>query len=161
MILFEEIIDLILEHEGGYVNHPSDPGGETKFGISKRAYPNLDIKTLSKAEAKRIYKRDYWDKMHLDDFKDSLVQAHVFDHGINAGISRAARILSTVVGREGKDTVMNKSLIERANSLEGLGGIIKGERIKYYETIAKNKPQLKKFLRGWLNRVNKTHESFK
>ena len=56
---FEEIINKVLEHEGGYVNDPTDLGGETKYGITKRFYPDLDIKNLTKEEAKQIYYNDY------------------------------------------------------------------------------------------------------
>ena len=62
MAWFEKAIEFVLSDdiEGGYVNDPDDPGGETKFGISKRAYPSLDIKTLSKEAAKHLYFKDYW-----------------------------------------------------------------------------------------------------
>ena len=59
---FDEIIDIVLEHEGGYVNDPDDPGGETNFGIAKRSHPDVDIANLTKAGAKEIYKAEYWDK---------------------------------------------------------------------------------------------------
>jgi hypothetical protein len=59
---FERAVAFVLRHEGGYVNDPRDPGGETKYGISKRAYPRLDIKGLTEADAKEIYRRDYWEK---------------------------------------------------------------------------------------------------
>ena len=49
---FDQVIDRVLAHEGGYVNDPDDPGGETKYGISKKAYPKIDIKNLTKEEAK-------------------------------------------------------------------------------------------------------------
>ena len=59
---FEEAFTRLIGHDGGYVNHPSDPGGETKFGISKRAYPGEDIAGLTLQHAKNIYYRDYWGK---------------------------------------------------------------------------------------------------
>ena len=58
---FDEIIEVVLEHEGGYVNDPKDPGGETNFGIAKRSHPDVDIKNLTKESAKEIYKEVYWD----------------------------------------------------------------------------------------------------
>ena len=57
---FTEAIGVILYHEGGYVNDKDDPGGETMMGISKRAYPNLDIKGLTEDDVKEIYHKDYW-----------------------------------------------------------------------------------------------------
>ena len=56
---FREAIEVILKHEGGYVNDPVDPGGETNMGISKRAYPDLDIKGLTKQSVREIYYKDY------------------------------------------------------------------------------------------------------
>jgi lysozyme family protein len=66
MSKFDEIIEVVLEHEGGYVNDPKDPGGETNFGIAKRSNPDVDIKNLTKAEASLIYKTKYWDKNKVE-----------------------------------------------------------------------------------------------
>jgi len=63
---FNKAIKFILNAEGGYVNHPKAPGGETKYGISKKSYPNYDIKNLTEEEAITIYKRDFWDRFQLD-----------------------------------------------------------------------------------------------
>ena len=84
---FEPAVELILKHEGGYVNHPDDPGGETNFGIAKRSYPNLEIDKLSEDDAKRIYKEDYWDKVRGDQLHPA-VALMVFDTAVNMGISR-------------------------------------------------------------------------
>lgn len=69
---FSEMIDVVLKFEGGYVNDPKDPGGETNFGISKRQYPNLDIKNLTKDQAKQIYFRDYYLKYDIDKLPPAL-----------------------------------------------------------------------------------------
>ena len=58
MAAFEDALDLVLKHEGGYVNHPKDPGGETNYGISKRAYPDLDIRHITEEEVASIYRKD-------------------------------------------------------------------------------------------------------
>ena len=63
---FNEIIEVVLHHEGGYVNDPKDPGGETNFGIAKRSHPDVDIKNLTKDGAKEIYKEHYWDKNKIN-----------------------------------------------------------------------------------------------
>ena len=57
---FEEAFSRLMGHEGGYSNDPLDPGGETNWGISKRSYPNVDITNLTRAEAKVIYREDFW-----------------------------------------------------------------------------------------------------
>lgn len=89
---FDRAIAFVLKAEGGYVNDPKDPGGETKFGISKRAYPMLDIKTLKEEDAKLIYFNDYWLKVGCDkmEWPMSLV---VFDCAVNQGIGRAKNIV--------------------------------------------------------------------
>ena len=59
-LLFQRCILFVLDQEGGYVNDPRDPGGETNFGISKRSYPDVDIRALTKPQAIEIYRKDYW-----------------------------------------------------------------------------------------------------
>ena len=63
---FERAFEIVVGHEGGYVNNPRDPGGETKYGISKRAHPDVDIKALTLDQARDIYRKDYWDPLKLD-----------------------------------------------------------------------------------------------
>jgi len=82
---FEEAFWLTLALEGGYSNMPSDPGGETKFGICKREYPNEDIKNLTVARAKFLYKRDYWDKVYGDYITGQKVANELFDTAVNQG----------------------------------------------------------------------------
>ena len=69
---FDEIIEKVLEHEGGYVNDPDDAGGETNYGIAKRWYPNVDIKNLTKEQAKKIYHTDYWRRGKCDEVPPQL-----------------------------------------------------------------------------------------
>ncbi|MDE2098405.1 MAG: peptidoglycan-binding protein [Patescibacteria group bacterium] len=64
MATFDDAIATLLGDEGGYINSLNDPGGETKYGISKRAYPNLDIKNLTVAQAEQIYERDFWNPLY-------------------------------------------------------------------------------------------------
>lgn len=102
---FETVVHMVLEHEGGYVNHPSDPGGETKYGISKRAYPDVDIAELTEDEAAVIYKRDYWDRIKGDDLPVGVACA-VMDYAVNSGISRASKALQSVCGIANGDGVI-------------------------------------------------------
>ena len=89
---FDRVFDLLIGHEGGYVNDPLDPGGETKFGISKRSYPNLDIRSLTVADAKGIYYRDYWQACRCGEMP-VLVAVLVFDAAVNNGRGSAIRFL--------------------------------------------------------------------
>jgi lysozyme family protein len=94
---FETAVNTTLQYEGGYVNDPNDPGGETNFGISKKAYPNLDIKNLTIDDAKAIYKRDYWDKLNLDTLPEGITSC-VFDSAVNQGIKAASILLQRAAG---------------------------------------------------------------
>lgn len=94
---FDIAFDRIMDSEGGYVNNPDDPGGETKFGISKRSYPDLDIKNLTKEVAKKIYKRDFWNRINADKLPDG-VAFQLFDFAINSGIETAVRYMQRALG---------------------------------------------------------------
>ncbi len=89
---FETAVAFILEREGGYVNDPNDPGGETKFGISKRAYPDLDIPNLTRAEATAIYRRRYWDACRCSELPNGL-DLLTFDAAVNQGTNAAIKML--------------------------------------------------------------------
>ena len=92
---FDTAFDRLIKSEGGYVNHPADPGGETNWGISKRSYPNIDIKNLTRDGAKQIYLKDYWEP--LGDAHPA-VKFQVFDFAVNSGIQTAIRKLQSAIG---------------------------------------------------------------
>lgn len=94
---FDIAINRVLSHEGGYVNDPHDPGGETKFGISKRSYPDLDIRNLTRDQAKAVYLRDFWVRVHADDLPDGVAFA-ALDFAVNSGIETAIRYLQRALG---------------------------------------------------------------
>lgn len=94
---FDEAFDRLIGHEGGYVNHPNDPGGETNWGISKRSYPGVDIANLTRLQAKEIYRRDFWNAIHADEMYDG-VAFQALDFAINSGIQTAIRKLQRAVG---------------------------------------------------------------
>jgi len=90
---FEKAIKFVLKWEGGYSNDPNDPGGETKYGISKRSYPELDISKLTLKQAKEIYYQNYWLKTSCDElpFPFNIV---VFDTAVNMGRRKAIELLN-------------------------------------------------------------------
>jgi lysozyme family protein len=102
---YDEALRLLLQHEGGYTNHPDDPGGPTKYGITIHDYRRYlkpgataaDVKAMTLDEAKAIYKPKYWDALRCDDLPAGLDYA-VFDYGVNSGISRSAKVLQRLVG---------------------------------------------------------------
>jgi lysozyme family protein len=94
---FNKVFDRVISHEGGYVNNPADPGGETKFGISKRSYPNVDIANLSLEQAREIYRLDFWEEIDGDNLSFPLAY-QLFDFAVNSGISTAIRYLQRSLG---------------------------------------------------------------
>ncbi|WP_027367410.1 glycoside hydrolase family 108 protein [Desulfocurvibacter africanus] len=161
---FALALDFVLAHEGGYVHDPRDPGGETNFGISKRAYPDMDIKALTREQASEIYHRDYWAKIGGDVLPNRLA-ALVFDMAVNAGIGRAVKILQRSLNMAfdaglAEDGVYGPATARAMNSLRlqmsdesRLCDRYIVERCRYYLTICETKPDLRAFMRGWLNRV--------
>ncbi|PUA17251.1 glycoside hydrolase family 108 protein [Glaciimonas sp. PCH181] len=89
---FDQAIERVLSHEDGYVNNPADPGRETKWGISKRSYPNVDIKNLTRTQAIDIYRRDFWSRVHADELFGG-VAYQCLDFAVNSGIETAIRYL--------------------------------------------------------------------
>jgi len=89
---FDKAIKFVLKWEGGYSNDPNDPGGETKFGISKRSYPELDISKLTLKQAKEIYYQNYWLEAGCDDLPYPF-NIIVFDTAVNMGRRRAIKFI--------------------------------------------------------------------
>lgn len=106
------VLPLILRYEGGYVDHPSDPGGETKYGISKRSYPDLDIQHLTIEDAGEIYYRDYWQVCRCDDLPRALALS-VFDSAVNQGTHAAIKLLQDAVAVD-TDGILGSVTLEAA-----------------------------------------------
>src|ERR1035437_1405926 len=96
-VIFQKYFDRLMGYEGGYINDHNDPGGETKWGISKRSYPNLIIKALTREDAFNIYKRDFWDNIKADNLPDN-VSFQLFDFAVNSGIDTAIRCFQRALG---------------------------------------------------------------
>ena len=96
---FDYAIQKLLKKEGGYVDHPADPGGRTNFGISQRSYPHLDIKHLTEDQAKEIYHRDYWQPCNLDMICDQDLAAEILSLVVNIGPARAITLLQQTINR--------------------------------------------------------------
>ena len=153
MKTFNEIIEKVLEHEGGYVNDPKDLGGETKYGITKRFYPDLDIKNLTIEQAKEIYKKDYWDKNRIESLPQELW--HIFFYMcVNMGRRTAVKILQRAAVNKGKDIEVDGGLGPK--TIAALKGVeldrVRAYRVKYYVDLITNKPEQEKFYLGWFRR---------
>lgn len=160
MDIFKTALDLVLKHEGGYVNHPEDPGGETKYGISKRAYPDVNIKELTKEDAGEIYYKDYWCKMGCD-YLPKPVALMVFDAAVNMGVRRAAKQLQQTAGATpdgvvGRMTVKAVTEAYRASKEDFLTALYESRQTFYV-----NLKTFDTFGRGWTRRNKETLEEAK
>ena len=154
MANFNYCIEKVLVNEGGYVNNKNDSGGETNFGISKRAYPDLDIKNLSREKAKEIYKRDYWDRIKGDDITDDEIAFEILDTCVNMGVRTGTKLVQFVLGAKTDGILGNKTLfLVNSADQELFISKFKLAKISRYMYIVKKNPKNKVFLAGWLNRV--------
>lgn len=144
---FDEAFGRLIGHEGGYVNDPADPGGETKYGISKRSYPQVDIKNLSLQDAKNIYYRDFWQP--LGDAHPA-IKFQAFDFAVNSGIQTAIRKLQAAIDAadDGHWGPRSEAALE-ALELNDVLMRFAAQRLRYM-TKLKNWPQ---HGAGWANRI--------
>lgn len=146
---FNDIIPIIFEQEGAYVFDPKDKGGETNYGISKRAYPTLDIKNITQDEAKDIYFKDYWVPCKAEKLPEDLRLIH-FSTAVNTGINGAAKILQraaqvTVDGAIGPITLKAVQSLNKERYCVYL--------MQKYTNIVINEHSQVKFLNGWIRRA--------
>ena len=153
---FDDIIDVVIKHEGGYVNDPKDLGGETKYGITKRFYPDVDIKNLTVEDAKQIYYNDYWVKNKVPQMPNNLKHIY-FDMCINQGKGTAVKVLQRAVNSKGGDLEVDGGLgpktIEAINKYKPCDNRTRCYRLKHYYDLVNKKPEQEKFLFGWFRRA--------
>lgn len=146
---FDEAFDRVIGHEGGLVNNPADPGGLTNWGISQRSYPGVDIKGLTKEDAKAIYRRDYWDRAKASQY-DGAIGFQLFDAAVNSGVSAAIKMLQRAVGVPDDGVIGPQSL--NAINAQRVPAILlrfNAERLQYM-TNAGGWPS---FSKGWARRI--------
>jgi len=151
---FNQAIEKTLVNEGGYVDDPSDAGGETKFGISKKSYPTVDIKNLTVDGAKAIYKKDYWDKLKADDIASQKVAFELFDTAVNMGVRTASKLMQGCSGAF-VDGIIGSQSIESINNIDEELLLLRFRlaKISRYAYLAKKRPANRKYLLGWINRA--------
>ena len=159
---YQKCLETILHHEGGYVNHPKDPGGETNLGVTKRVYEEWggtkDMKDLTVEDVAPIYEKNYWGKVKGDDLPSGL-DLCVFDFAVNAGPGRAAKYLQTMIGTVadggiGPNTLRALDSYVDANGVEHAIKEYQKARQGYYESLS----TFETFGRGWTRRVDETTE---
>jgi len=163
---FDNAFKEIIRIEKGYVNDKADKGGETKYGISKRSYPHLDIKNLSLSDAKKIYKKDFWKTKKGDlSLLPYSIGLEVFDTGVNSGINTARKMLQQALnllnrvetyyldlkvdGWIAKKTLKAIQKISTKRLLKVLNGL---QFLNYHSIVEKTHSQ-ERFFAGWMERV--------
>ena len=162
---FHKCLDMILHHEGGYVNHPKDPGGMTNLGVTKRVYEDWvgysvsehTMQNLTEEDVAPIYKKNYWDRIKADELPSGL-DLCVFDFGVNAGTGRGARFLQKCVGAVADGAIGPNTLrqvdewVNTFKSTEDLITDYSDRRRNYYKRLK----TFSTFGKGWLRRVEET-----
>lgn len=141
--------NILVEFEGGLSDVKNDSGGLTKYGISQKAYPQLDIQNLTLEQARLIYEKDYWQKAGCDKLKPELQYIH-FDTAVNMGVGSAVKLLQqaggiTEDGIIGPDTLVKSATVSPAEYLL--------YRLARYTSIVEKNPSQLLFIKGWANRV--------
>lgn len=177
-----DLINLILEGEGGYVNDPDDSGGRTYKGISEKNFPNWEgwniinkHEPLKRGQVIRdedleeeiyeFYLVHFYSKLKIDQINNLYISAHLLDHGVNAGISNGVKCLQKAVNKTcpanlSIDGKIGPKTINEANTCSPrilLDNFIK-ERQEYYKSIVTKNPKQEKFLKGWLNRIDNVNK---
>jgi lysozyme family protein len=151
---FEQAFKHIIDFEGGWNNDADDTGGETKYGISKTSYPDTDISSLTLDDAKAIYRRDFWDKLHLDAFP-AIIRLALFDSAINCGPGTSIKFLQEALGVT-PDGVIGPTTLETLDDAATENGAklvaeIMTHRFKKVSKLS-NAP---KYIDGWTDRMFK------
>ena len=159
---FDKCLEMLLEHEGGYVNHPSDPGGMTNLGVTKRVYDEWigresteqEMRDLTPEDVGPIYRKNYWSRLRLDDVGSGIDWA-LFDFCVNSGPSRPAKALQRAVGAVADGAVGPKTLqLVAEKDPEFVIDYIYTVRQAFYESLR----TFDTFGRGWTRRNKETLE---
>ena len=149
---FYRCIDLIIAEEGGSAHHPDDPGGKTRFGISQRAYPHLDIDALRLEEAEALYRRDYWQPIQGSQLPNGL-DLLLLDCAINQGPVTAIKLLQQTLRIHDDGLIGPETLSAAKTAMPELLDAFAAERALRYEL----NPNEATFGRGWYRRLLRMH----
>jgi lysozyme family protein len=155
---FLAAVERVLAVEGGYSSDPDDPGGATRFGISARAHPGLDIATLTRDAAVNIYWREWWLRFGFAQLP-APAAAKTFDLSVNIGASHAIECLQRALRACGlpvtEDGVLGEStvLASRRADPNALMAALRSELAAYYRLLAARQPRDQAFIKGWLTRA--------
>lgn len=156
---FLDAVNVVLKDEGGYVFDKNDSGGETNYGISKRSYPNVDIKKLTRDQAIDIYYKDFWCKGPYELLADAALASKVFNTSVNTGQNRAIKLLQQAANDQGAhltiDGLAGPKTIAAINAMYGPAVLASYREVQesFYLAIIAKDPTQAKFKNGWLKRA--------
>jgi lysozyme family protein len=160
---FDKSFEMMIKHEGGFVNHPRDPGGMTNLGVTKATWEaftgkkatEADMRALTKEAVKPVYKKNYWDKVRGDQLPSGVDYA-VFDYAVNSGPGRAARALQRVVGATADGAIgpLTLAKVEDFNPRELVLDLCEG-RMSFLKSLS----TWNTFGRGWSRRVKEVEDA--
>ena len=155
---WDKSFELMLKSEGGYVDHPSDPGGRTNLGVTQAVWENWvgrssnekEMRALTPELVKPLYKKKYWDACKCDELPTGLDYL-VFDFAVNAGAGRSIKTLQTSVGANADGAIGPKTLeAVMVCSKDQLIDKFSEEKLRFYQSL----PTFATFGKGWTNRVS-------
>lgn len=160
---FFKSLDMVLHHEGGFVDHPDDPGGATNKGITHKTYADFldrpledvnELKNIPEEHVQKIYKSGYWDAVRADELPAG-VDFCIFDWAVNSGPRRAAKALQKAVGatEDGAIGPMTLAAVEAADATQIVEDVTK-EREAFYKSLR----TFDTFGKGWLRRNKETRD---
>ncbi len=160
---FFKSLEMVLKHEGGFVDHPEDPGGATNKGITHKTYSDFlgrpledvdELKNIPEEHVQLIYKQGYWDKVKGDNLPSG-VDFAIFDWAVNSGPGRAAKALQKAVGATADGAIGPKTLaaVEAADAAEIIKAVA-DEREAFYKSLR----TFNTFGKGWLRRNKETRD---
>lgn len=153
---FEPAVAKTIRREGGdkLTDDPDDPGGLTRYGISKRAHPEVDPRNLSLESAKEIYRKDYWNPCQGDAIKSQLLAELVFDSAVNMGVNQAVKLSQLAAGLEPTGALDAETLqaINAADPDTYAAAFTLAKITRYLALVKKNR-KLEKYFYGWVRRT--------
>ena len=162
--IFERACTIVLGHEGDFTNNPRDAGNwtggcvgsgrllGTRYGISAAAYPDLDIPNITLEEARVLYQRDYWDRVHADHLPPPIALL-AFDAGVNCGVSRSVRWLQTAVGAKPDGAIGPRTLLAVQTRCQDGTDAVCAEMLAARLLFMSNLPTWPTFGPGWSRRL--------
>ncbi len=159
---WDKCFEMVLKHEGGYVNHPKDPGGRTNLGVTQRAWEEYVGRSVDEAEmraltpeiVKPFYKSRYWDRIKGDDLPSGVDYA-AYDLAVNSGVGRAAKYLQSIAGVPSDGIIGPKSLAAIKDCPAGeMVDAMCGMRLEFLKAL----PTWDTFGKGWGRRVAEVEE---